>query len=263
MVGSAQGIAVETAGGIALVTLDRPARRNAVSLAMWRDLRTIFEDLGRDATVRAVILTGSGGHFCAGADISEFATVRADSAMGAVYEETADAATRAIRDCPRPTIAAVSGYAMGGGCGLALACDFRVGDATTRMGIPAARLGIVYGPLDCALLLRQVGLANAKRVLYGGRPFDLPECRDMGLVDMVAETGSALDAARTWAQQLSGNAPLSIAGAKLVLDALATGTVDARAHDIEAVIARAMDSADYREGAAAFVEKRPPRFVGR
>jgi enoyl-CoA hydratase/carnithine racemase len=263
VVGSAQGIAVETAGGIALVTLDRPARRNAVSLAMWRDLRTIFEDLGRDDAVRAVILTGSGGHFCAGADISEFATVRADSAMGAVYEETADAATRAIRDCPRPTIAAVSGYAMGGGCGLALACDFRVGDATTRMGIPAARLGIVYGPLDCALLLRQVGLANAKRVLYGGRPFDLPECRDMGLVDMVAETGSALDAARAWAQQLSGNAPLSIAGAKLVLDALATGTVDARAHDIEAVIARAMDSADYREGAAAFVEKRPPRFVGR
>ena len=263
MVGSAQGIAVETAGGIALVTLDRPARRNAVSLAMWRDLRAIFEDLGRDDAVRAVILTGSGGHFCAGADISEFATVRADSAMGAVYEETADAATRAIRDCPRPTIAAVSGYAMGGGCGLALACDFRVGDATTRMGIPAARLGIVYGPLDCALLLRQVGLANAKRVLYGGRPFDLPECRDMGLVDMVAETGGALDAARAWAQQLSGNAPLSIAGAKLVLDALATGTVDARAHDIEAVIARAMDSADYREGAAAFVEKRPPRFVGR
>ncbi|WP_374445825.1 enoyl-CoA hydratase/isomerase family protein [Stella sp.] len=262
MVGSQQGLAVETEDGVAIVTIDRPARRNAVSLAMWRGLADIFGDLGRRPDVRAVILTGAGGHFCAGADISEFPTVRADSAMGVAYEETADAATRAIRDCPRPTIAAVSGYAMGGGCGIALACDFRVGDQTTRMGIPAARLGIVYGPLDCSLLLRQVGLANAKRVLYAGRAFELAECRRMGLIDEVADAGTALDAAKAWARQLAASAPLSIAGAKLVLDALAAGTVEAQAHEIEAVIARAMDSADYREGQAAFAGKRAPRFVG-
>src|SRR5690606_26144894 len=144
----------------------------------------------------------------------------------------------------------------------ALACDFRVGDQTTRMGIPAARLGIVYGPLDCSLLLRQVGLANAKRVLYAGRAFELAECRRMGLIDEVADAGTALDAAKAWARQLAASAPLSIAGAKLVLDALAAGTVAAQAHEIEAVIARAMDSADYREGQAAFAGKRAPRFVG-
>jgi enoyl-CoA hydratase/carnithine racemase len=183
--------------------------------------------------------------------------------MGEAYEAVADSATRAVRDCELPTIAAVSGYAMGGGCGLALACDFRIGDSSARIGIPAARLGIVYGPLDCSLLLRQVGLANAKRVLYSGRAFDLDDCRRMGLVDMPAEQGSALEAAHAFAADLSNNAPLSIRGAKLVLDALATGTADTRAGEIDAFIARAMDSADYKEGAAAFAAKRPPRFVGR
>lgn len=263
MPGPAEEIAVAAADGIVTVTLDRPAKRNAVSLAMWRRLAEIFAGVGRRDDVRAVVVTGAGGTFCAGADISEFATVRADSTMGAAYEAAADGATRALRDCPLPTIAAVSGHAMGGGCGLALACDFRVGDASTRMGIPAARLGIVYGPLDCALLLRQVGLANAKRVLYSGRAFDLAECRRLGLVDIVAEQGRALETALGLAAELSANAPLSIRGAKLVLEALASGSAEARAAEIDEFIARAMDSADYREGAAAFAAKRPPRFAGR
>jgi enoyl-CoA hydratase/carnithine racemase len=261
--GPAEEIVVAAAEGVVTVTLNRPAKRNAVSLALWRRLTEIFAALGRQDGARAVILTGAGGNFCAGADISEFVTVRADATMGEAYEAVADSATRAVRDCALPTIAAVSGYAMGGGCGLALACDFRVGDASTRMGIPAARLGIVYGPLDCSLLLRQVGLANAKRVLYSGRAFGLADCSRMGLVDMVAEQGSALEAARAFAADLAANAPLSIAGAKLVLEALVSGTADARAGEIDAFIARAMDSADYREGAAAFTAKRAPRFVGR
>ncbi|MGZ5908295.1 MAG: enoyl-CoA hydratase/isomerase family protein [Reyranella sp.] len=263
MSGPAEEIVVAAAQGVVTVTLNRPAKRNAVSLALWRRLAEIFAGLRLEDGVRAVILTGAGGNFCAGADISEFATVRADATMGEAYEAVADGATRAVRDCAFPTIAAVSGYAMGGGCGLALACDFRVGDASTQMGIPAARLGIVYGPLDCSLLLRQVGLANAKRVLYSGRAFGLAECRRMGLVDMVAEQGSALEAAQAFAADLAANAPLSIAGAKLVLEALVCGTADARAEEIDAFIARAMDSADYREGAAAFTGKRAPRFIGR
>jgi enoyl-CoA hydratase/carnithine racemase len=256
-------IVVAKTGNVATVTLNRPSKRNAMSLAMWRRLAEIFSAFDGGGDVRAVIVTGAGGHFCAGADISEFATVRADAAMGKIYEEAADGATRALRDCPVPTIAAVSGYAMGGGCGLALACDFRFGDVTTQMGIPAARLGIVYGPLDCSLLLRQVGLANAKRVLFAGRAFGLADCRALGLLDVVADKGSALDAARTYAADLSGNAPLSIAGAKQVLEALASGTAAAREHEIEEIIAQAMNSADYREGAQAFTEKRAPRFIGR
>jgi enoyl-CoA hydratase/carnithine racemase len=263
VVDTAQEIVVSAEeNGIATVTLNRPGKRNAVSLAMWRTLGAIFAELGGREDVRVVILTGVGGHFCAGADISEFSTVRCDSKSGRVYEEANEKASIALRDCPKPTIAAISGYGMGGGCALALACDIRVGDATTRMGIPAARLGVVYGELDCALLHRQVGLANAKRVLYTGRAFDVKDCAAMGLLDIVAP-GMALEAAKTLAAEIAGNAPQSLTGSKIVLEALAAGAAGKRHAEIAAIIEGAMNSADYREGARAFLEKRKPAFSGR
>jgi enoyl-CoA hydratase/carnithine racemase len=262
-VDTAQEIVVSAEeNGIATVTLNRPGKRNAVSLAMWRRLGVIFAELGGREDVRVVILTGVGGHFCAGADISEFSTVRCDSKSGRVYEEANEKASIALRDCPKPTIAAISGYGMGGGCALALACDIRVGDATTRMGIPAARLGVVYGELDCALLHRQVGLANAKRVLYTGRAFDVKDCAAMGLLDIVTPD-TALEAAKTLAAEIAGNAPLSLTGSKVVLEALAAGAAGKRHAEIAAIIEGAMNSADYREGARAFLEKRKPAFSGR
>ena len=178
--------------------------------------------------MRVVILTGAGGHFCGGADISEFSKVRNSVEDARVYGEAGHAATQAIIDLPQPTIAAVHGYGVGGGCGLALACDLRVGDATTQMGIPAARLSIVYGMLDCSLLLRAVGLANAKLVLYSGRYFPLDDCRTMGLIDVVSEQG-ALAGAQTLAHGVCTRAPLSQRGAKVVLEALARGEVEQRA----------------------------------
>lgn len=248
--------------GIATVTLNRPGKRNAVSLAMWRRLAGIFAELGGREDVRVVILSGAGGHFCAGADISEFSTVRGNSKSGRIYEKANEKASIALRDCPKPTIAAISGYGMGGGCALALACDIRVGDATTRMGIPAARLGVVYGELDCALLHRQVGLANAKRVLYTGRAFDAKDCAAMGLLDIVTP-GTALEAAKTLAAEIAGNAPLSLTGSKVVLEAIAAGAAGKRHAEIAAIIEGSMNSADYREGARAFLEKRKPAFSGR
>ncbi|TDR88921.1 enoyl-CoA hydratase-related protein [Enterovirga rhinocerotis] len=257
-----EDIELSLANGVAEVRLNRPNKRNAVSLAMWRRLSEIFSGLAGNPEARAVILTGSGGHFCAGADISEFAEVRADVEAGRVYEHATEEATIAIRDWPGPTIAAISGYAMGGGCGLALACDIRVGDPTAKMGIPAARLGIIYSPLDCNLLYRQVGLANAKRVLYGGRPFGFDDCVRMGLLDIAAET-DALAAARDLALSLAENAPLTLKGSKLILEACADGSAAARGTEIDAVIDAGIASADYAEGRQAFMEKRKPVFVGR
>lgn len=250
------------ASGVAVVTLNRPRKRNAISLAMWEELGVIFRDMAKRSDVRAVILTGAGGNFCAGADISEFATVRNSVEAGHHYETIADGATIAIRDCPKPTIAAVSGFGAGGGCGLALACDLRVGDSTTRMGIPAARLGNVYGTLECELLRRQVGLANAKLVLYSGRFFDLDECQRMGLVDAVG-SASAIDTAREIALQMADNAPLSLKGAKVVLEALDRRETEQRREEIQALLNAALVSEDYREAARAFVEKRKPVFKGR
>jgi enoyl-CoA hydratase/carnithine racemase len=261
----AEAQAIETAvdgGGVAVVTLNRPEKRNAVSLDMWRGLGRLFGELNARDDVRAVILSGAGGNFCAGADISEFSTVRFDAESGRLYEEAGEAATLAIRDCGKPTIAAISGYAIGGGCGLALACDFRIADRSARMGITAARLGIVYGTLDCELLYRQVGLSNAKRVLFSGQHFAIDDCAAMGLVDMVA-SDTALAAAQAYAAALAASAPLSVAGSKLILEAIASGTAQARKQEIDAVIDHAMTSADYREGARAFVEKRRPKFTGR
>jgi enoyl-CoA hydratase/carnithine racemase len=260
---TAQDIVVSAdKNGVATVLLNRPAKRNAVSLTMWKHLGALFGELSVRPDVRVVILTGAGGHFCAGADISEFATVRADSSSGRAYEAVNEAASVALRDCSKPTIAAISGYGMGGGCALALACDLRVGDATTRMGIPAARLGVVYGELDCALLHRQVGLANAKRVLYSGRAFDAKECLSMGLLDLVAP-GAAIDGAHALAAEMAENAPLSLAGHKTILEALAAGIAGQRHREIAALIEGSMNSADYREGARAFLEKRKPAFTGR
>ena len=250
------------AGGIATVTLDRPAKRNALSLAMWRRLAEIFGELAGRDEVGVIILTGAGGHFCAGADISEFAQLRADAQSGRIYEAANEAATLALRDCRKPTIAAISGYGMGGGCALALACDLRVGDKTTQMGIPAARLGVVYGELDCTLLYRQVGLANAKRVLFTGGAFAAQDCLAIGLLDVLA-AGSALAGAQALAQEMVGNAPLSLAGSKLILEALSAGTAGERRAEITSIIEAAMNSADYREGARAFLEKRRPAFSGR
>src|SRR5262249_45218704 len=247
--------------GVATVTLNRPAKRNAVSLAMWRRLGVLLPGLGERDDVRVVILAGARGKFCARAGISPVPAGRARSHSGRTYEAANESATIALRDCRKPTIAAVSGYGMGGGCALALACDFRVGDATTHMGIPAARLGVVYGELDCAMLYRQVGLANAKRVLYSGRPFAAAECLAMGLIDIVAD--SALSGARALAAEIVGNAPLSLGGSKLILEALGAGTVASKRAQISDLIEAAMNSADYREGARAFLEKRRPVFSGR
>jgi enoyl-CoA hydratase/carnithine racemase len=250
------------AAGIAVVTLNRPEKRNVVSLAMWRGLGEIYRDFARRSDVRAVILTGSGGHFCGGADISEFARVRNSVEDARAYGEAGRSATQAILDLPQPTIAAVHGYGVGGGCGLALACDLRVGDATTRMGIPAARLSIVYGVLDTSLLLRAVGLAKAKLVLYSGRYFPVGDCHAMGLIDVVAEQG-ALAGARALAEELTTRAPLSQRGAKLVLEALARGEVEKRAAEIAALQEAAVNSEDYLAARQAFLEKRTPVFHGR
>jgi enoyl-CoA hydratase/carnithine racemase len=254
-------VAVDGAG-IAVVALNRPEKRNVVSLAMWRGLAEIYRDFSRRNDVRVAILTGAGGHFCGGADISEFSRVRNSVEDAHAYGEAGRSATQAIMDLPQPTIAAVHGYGVGGGCGLALACDLRVGDATTQMGIPAARLSIVYGVLDSNLLLRAVGLAKAKLVLYSGRYFPIAECQTMGLIDEDAEQG-AMSGARELADELSKRAPLSQRGAKVVLEALARDEVEKRSADIVALQEVATNSEDYREARQAFLEKRIPLFKGR
>ena len=253
-------IVVETHNGVARVTLNRPELRNAVSLAMWREIATLFTAIAGDADIRAVVLTGAGKDFSVGADISEFDTIRDNQDQSAAYEVAVDACSHAIATLGKPVIAALSGYCLGGGCHLALACDFRFADPTAILGIPSAKLSIVYGVRSVQRLLALVGISNAKRMLYSAERYPAERARAIGLVDEVHE--NAVLAAEQFAGQLASNAPLSIAGAKYMLNGLSMGHGALDLATAQRMIDAASDSEDFREGRRAFAEKRPPRFQG-
>jgi enoyl-CoA hydratase/carnithine racemase len=207
-------------------------------------------------------LTGAGGHFCAGADVKEFESERRDAALGFAYEADVNAAYEALRSTLKPTIAAISGSCVGGGLALALACDFRIADSTSRFSIPAAKLGVVYTANECALLLSCLALPVAKMILFTGDMIDSARAAELGLVDKVV-TGSPLKASMHFAEPMLRNAPLSIAGAKLILQAVADRRIAESTEAINALIEKSFASEDYQEGRRAFNEKRNPRFHGK
>jgi enoyl-CoA hydratase/carnithine racemase len=246
---------------VGVVGLNRPGVRNAVTLSMWRELADVFSSLGREGDIRAIVLTGSGSDFCVGADVSEFDTIRENRDQSAEYETAVDNCSAAIANVSKPVIAAISGYCLGGGCHLALACDFRFADHSAKLGIPSAKLSIVYGVKSVQRLLAITGLANAKRMLYSGERYDAVRARSMGLVDEVCD--DAVSAAVEYAGTLANNAPLSIAGAKFMLNHLSMGDGALDIAAAQRLIDLAADSEDFREGRRAFAEKRTPRFRGR
>lgn len=245
-------------GSVARVTINRPRVRNAMTLAMWKGMAATFDELGRDAEIRAIILTGAGGHFSVGADVSEFGTVRRDAAESTAYEVAVDACSDAIAGAPQPVIAVLEGYCLGGGCHLAMACDFRFAHADAELGIPSANLSIVYGVRSTRRLLSLVGVTNAKRILYTAERMKAPEALTVGLVDRVSD-GPMADAADL-AGRVAQKAPLSIAGAKYILNDTVMGGAGPLA---QAMIDQASDSDDYREARAAFAGKRRPEFKRR
>ena len=248
----------ESHGGVR-VTLSRSDRRNAISLALWRDLRETFVRLASEKHVRSVVLTGAGEHFSGGADIGEFERERGDAATGAVYSQTVDTCVTALMALPQPSIAAVSGYCLGGGCSLAMACDFRLAAADAVFGIPAARLGIVYSVTDTRNLVSLVGVARGRRMLFTAERVQATRAVEWGLADELTD-GDPLEAAATLVARLHESAPLSLAGAKRTLAQLAEGVPDPS--ELAGLQRAALDSSDYREGVRAFLERRKAVFTG-
>src|ERR1700674_4859101 len=209
---------------VPLLTFNRPYLRTAWTLNRWRELPSLFTGLAEDDDIRAVVLTGSGADFCVGADVSEFDRIRENREQSAAYEVSVDACSAAIASLAKPVIAAISGYCLGGGCHLALACDFRFADHTAKLGIPSAKLSIVYGVKSVQRLLAIAGIVNAKRMLYSGDRYDATRAHAMGLVDEICD--SAVSAAAGLAGTLASNAPLSIAKFMLNNLSMADGALD-------------------------------------
>lgn len=232
------------AGDVALLTIDRPERRNAVDHATLEGLAAgIDRSLGDGA--RALVLTGAGGNFCAGADLTGVEDTGFASALRGVLER--------LSSVPIATIAAVEGYALGGGTQLASFCDLRVATPTATFGIPAAKLGLMVDGATVQRVVDLAGGAMARAMLLAAATIDGQRAHDVGFVQRLGDLGDAL----AWAAEIAALAPLTIAGHKLALE---------RGADDPAVgeaLARAWRSEDLAEGRAAFAERRPPRFSGR
>lgn len=250
-------------GGIGTLTFHNEARKNAITAAMWRAIPRALHFLTVDAGARVVILAGAGGQdFSAGADISEFETVRKDAETAHAYERDNSAAFRAIRAARVPTVAAIRGTCYGGGFGVAAACDLRLADESARFAIPAARLGLAY-PADAVQdIVLSLGNQMSRRLLYTGQPMTCADLEPTGFLLAVLPNVEALETEIfTLAGQIAANAPLSVAASKLAIRA-ATENDDVLRSEAEVLGASTFESADYAEGRKAFAERRKPVFTG-
>lgn len=251
-------------GPVATLAIDNPSKRNALDLAMWKAIPEIMERASRDEAVRVVVIRGAGtAAFASGADIAEFETVRATAAGGRAYEAANAAAFDAVASSPRPVIAMIRGFCLGGGLGLALACDLRIASRGAVFGIPAARLGLGYPPRAMAQLVSVAGAPLARDLFFTARRIGAEEAFSAGLLNRVVAEEDLEREALDLAASIAANAPLTLTAAKRAIDA-ASGLPGALAPEaLDALAAACFDSDDYREGRAAFLAKRAPSFRGR
>lgn len=258
---SYQTILLDQDGAIATVTINRPDKLNALNAQVIRELTEAFARLGSDGT-RAVVLTGAGEKaFVAGADIAEMSGL--SSAEAKAFAEAGHRLGFTLESAPYPVIAAVNGFALGGGCELALACDFIYASDRAKFGQPEVNLGLMPGFGGTQRLSRRVGLGLARELVFTGEPIDAERALAIGLVNAVVPGGELLDRARATAHKIAAKAPLAIAASKRAL---------AKGYDVELGVACELEatafgalfaSEDMREGTRAFVEKRKPEFRGR
>jgi enoyl-CoA hydratase/carnithine racemase len=249
---------------IATVMFNRPKMRNAISLSMWTELASVIDGLVKDDAVRTIVFRGAGTDaFASGADISEFREHRKDTATALAYNATTAAAYGALRSCPKPTVAMIYGFCMGGAMGIAMACDLRFAAEGAKFGIPAARLNIIYPPEAIGQLVDLVGPAYAKDILYSARTLGDREALAIGLIQRLVPVADLEKTTYDYLHQLADNAPLSIRGSKQAIGFYLAGYTDERRRMMHEMAMQAFESEDYREGTTAFLEKRPPRFKGR
>lgn len=249
---------LEREGAIARLLIDRADKRNAVNQAMWEALPRLVAQAMEDEAVRVLILASAApGLFCAGADIAEFAVESRREDWRIANQAAIRASQYALAHAPKPVIAAIDGDCVGGGCGLAMACDIRVASPRARLGITPAKLGIVYSLFDTKLLVDLVGPGQAKRLLYSAALFPAQEALRIGLVEELAD--DPLAAATALARTIAANAQHSVRSAKAIVRRIGEGQADDDGETL-AMFRDAFTRPDLAEGVKAFGEKRPPIF---
>jgi len=253
-----------SADGIGVITFNSPEKRNAMSLEMWEGFGNALIELRDDPGTRVVILRGAGDKaFVSGADISQFEKTRHNAEASEEYSKRSAAQRALLADFPKPVIASIRGFCMGGGMQVAMSADIRIAAEDSQFGIPAAKLGIAYGFDGLKHLVSLVGPSWARLLMFTGMRIHSSEAVRIGLVDRVVPDAELWDATMEIARTISGNAPLAIKAAKITIAQVLKDPDDRDMNAVKQIGLECMDSEDFREGRRAFMEKRKPEFRGR
>src|ERR1700742_2297145 len=250
--------------GIGVVTFNNPEKRNAMSLEMWEGLGQALTELRDDPDVRVVVLVGAGDKaFVSGADISQFEKTRHNAAASEEYSKKSEAQRALLGNYPKPIIACIRGFCLGGGMQVAMSADIRIAAEDSQFGIPAAKLGIAYGYDGLRNLVSLVGPSWARLIMYTGMRIDSAEALRIGLVDRVIPTSELLGETMELATTIATNAPLAVKAAKITIAQVLKDPGDRDMDAIKQIGIGCMTSEDFREGRQAFREKRKPQVKGR
>jgi enoyl-CoA hydratase/carnithine racemase len=250
-------------GRTGYMIFNNPERHNAVSFDMWQAASRIMGDFAKDDDVRVVVITGAGGKaFVSGADISKFESERANADAQARYNEVVAKANDALYEFPKPTIAMIRGYCIGGGLGLAVCCDLRIASDNSRFAVPAAKLGLGYAFPGIKRLSDLVGPSFTKEIFYTARQFDAAEAQAMGLVNRVLPVDRVETYVKDYAETIAGNAPLTVNAVKFIANEAVRDESKRDLARCAALVKQCFDSKDFIEGRRAFMEKRKPAFTG-
>ncbi len=251
-------------GNVGVLLFNHPERRNAINVEMWDGVAQALDIFTADDSIRVVIYAGTGGKaFVSGGDISQFASRRPDAKASQEFDRLLSTGRSKLMGCSKPSIACLQGYTLGGGLAIAVEADLRVAAEDAQLGVPAARLGIAYGIRPLTRLVSLIGQSRTRLMLYSAKRFSGVEAFDMGLVDVVAPADKVVEEALALAQTIADNAPLAVGTAKFTIDQIVKDAADRDLPGVAECGRRCFDSADYREGHTAFMEKRKPVFTGK